>query len=112
MADFFVARSEFAAQLSSVDGVRGFEWRPSAPKPGDCWPKRGRSEHPGAGVLQTNWTLVLVLPADEQKSEQWINDRLEALFDAISPIAYITGFETGTATDRPALLIDCIESGE
>lgn len=111
MASFFAAREAFATALSAVPGVNGYAWKPTTPKPGDAWVRRGRSERAAPGAFQNVWTIVLLLPGDERAQEQWTDERLEQLIDAVEggDLAWIVSFETGTATDRPALLIECRE---
>jgi hypothetical protein len=111
MASFFAARSAFAAALSEVAGVQGYAWKPSAPKVGDGWPRWQGSEHIAPGAMQTTWQIVILLPTDEQKQQEWIEARLDELIDALvdAADAWVVSVEPGTATDRPALMINCRE---
>jgi hypothetical protein len=111
MTSFFAARQAFATALSEVDGVQGFAWRPSAPKPGNAWPKWQGAETVAPGAMQSSWQIVLLLPADERAQEQWIEERLEGIVDALTEndVAFVASVEIGSASDKPALMINCRE---
>ncbi len=111
VASFFAARAAFADALTSVSGVKGYQWKPSAPKVGDGWPRWQGSEHLAPGAMQTTWQIVILLPVDERAQQEWIESRLEQLIDALTEAAdaFVVGVEPGTATDRPALMINCRE---
>lgn len=85
-------RQEFTAALSTVEGVQGYDYKPTTPRAGDAWPQwRGMSR--SEEVQFTNaWVVVVYLPQDERSAEQWVEEHIAGLYDAINPVAFIDGF--------------------
>lgn len=100
-------RAEIAAALSTVDGVRGFPARPNTPTTGDAWPRWGGSERDDiSGQFVRTWMAVVQLPADDTAADAWIDAREDALWAALDPVGWITGFEPvdiGASDGRPRI---------
>lgn len=105
-------RQDIATALSAVDGVTGYPIRPSGAKVGDAWLRWLSDEHePEApGVFVTTWQILVLVPQDEAKQEEWIATRRWPLHDAVRPYAFVTTMEPGQSSDgQPAMLINCKE---
>ncbi len=112
MSDFGATPAAIKAALDSVDGVRGYELKPAAPKPGDGWPRWASSAHSAPGVLEDGWQVIILLTPDEAKQREWIAARRWELLDALQSGAdgvFVEGMEAGSVGDSPALLINCRE---
>lgn len=100
-------REDLAAALSTVSGVNGYPIRPKATDIGDAWLRwMGDTHEPEApGVFVTEWQIIVLVPLDEAKQEEWVAARRWPLVDAITPLAYVVNLLPGTSDDRPALVI-------
>lgn len=102
-------RAAIAAALSTVDGVTGYEKRPTTARPGDAWPLLAALDRAGGWSFTVNWRVLILLPQDEGKASKWIDDRHEALVDALEPVAYVERIEPvliqANNTDQYALQI-------
>lgn len=83
-------RAEIAAALSTVDGVKGYEYPPRNAKPGDGWALLPTWELNGGLVWQAEWSVVVLLPADDRKASEWVDEH----FDAIVTALRVPGFPT------------------
>lgn len=85
-------RQQFTDALSTVEGVKGYDYKPTTPRAGDAWAQwRGMSR--GEEVQFTNaWAVVVYLPQDDRGAEQWVEAHIADLYDAINPVAFIDGF--------------------
>lgn len=97
MSTLSTARARLSAALSTVTGTKGFPTRPPAPKEGDAWPILSELERGPGAAFMIHWVVRVVLPPDEIKASQWIDDHLDLLYDGLEPVAFVDGF-------RPVLL--------
>lgn len=105
----FEERAPIAAALSEVPGVKGYAYRPRAPKTGDGWPRWMGVEILSTGTSVTAWQVIVLVPTDEAAQETWIGERLQAFVDALSDIVWVINIEPGVSNDSPALLLNCRE---
>lgn len=89
-------RAEIAAALSTVPEVRGYPYRPAAPKAGDGWPLLGVLERRDGSVFETTWRVRLQLPQDERAASVWIDSHIDAVYDALQPVAFVDRIEPVT----------------
>jgi hypothetical protein len=82
-------RAEIAMALSGVDGVTGYEYRPTTPVPGDAWPLWSGDERDAATAFMTTWRVLVFMPQDERLASDWIDAHLQGLFDVLEPVAYV-----------------------
>jgi hypothetical protein len=83
-------RDDLAAVLSTVDGVKGYPKAPAAWNTGDGWPLwSGANRWEDSGLFVDTWRIMIVLPSEEGAADAWIDAHLQALVDAISPVAFI-----------------------
>ena len=77
-------RQEIADVLTSVPGVQGKIYRPNTPVKGDAWPRLGSmTRDESSPAFYVNWSVFVFLPQNEQGADQWIDQNLEALIDAL-----------------------------
>lgn len=105
----FPLRAELAEALDAVAGVRGYPRKPSAAKAGDSWPRIGTLTHIAPGSWETEWQVVILLPTDDGRQDEWIITRLDDITDALAPLVWVVNVEVGASADAPALLINCRE---
>ena len=104
-------RAEFAYALSTVDGVKGHEYKPDVPRPGDAWPLLGALDRAEATAFYVSWRVLVFLPQDERKASEWIDSHHESLVDAIemNDVGFVDRLEpvalTSQAGDQLALQI-------
>jgi len=88
-------RAEFAATLSTVDGVNGYPYRPGEPRPGDAWPQwAGGTVDEASGQIANGWSVAVYLPQDERAADEWVDARAQLIGDALesAQVAYVEGF--------------------
>lgn len=83
-------RAAFAAALSDVAGVTGYEYRPAVPAEGDAWPLLGQLARGPGLSFDATWRVLVALPADEEAASLWTDMHLEQLVDALDPVAFVT----------------------
>ena len=76
-------REVLAGVLSGVAGVKGYEYRPPAPQPGDAWPTLPSLTLEQGLVWRPTWTVNVVLPSDERDAALWIDAHFIALVTAL-----------------------------
>jgi hypothetical protein len=86
-------RVAIAAALDTVQGLTGTPRRPKLVTAGAAWPQWGGSERADGGAFLVTWNILVVLPAQEQDADEFVDDRLDDLYDAIQPVAHITGYQ-------------------
>lgn len=86
-------RVAIAAALDYMEGVTGYEFRPTTPRPGDAWPLLGALERGPASAFTVNWNVYVVLPADERAASQWIDDRVDELVGELEPVGFVDRVE-------------------
>lgn len=96
-------RVEIAAALSSVHGIRGYAYPPTAWKPGDAWPQWGGAAPGGDDgryrtALVHEYRIVLVLAADQQTADAFVSGILDELLEVLAPHLAITGTEPARLT--------------
>lgn len=92
MSTLSTARARLATALSAAAGTKGYPTRPPTPKEGDAWPVLVAMERGPGGTFMIGWRLRVMLPADEVKAAEWIDNHLDLLYDAVEPVAYIDAF--------------------
>ena len=90
-------RKAIATALSSVAGVKGYEYRPTTPRPGDAWPTLPTLELHSGLMWQAEWTVIVFLPQDERGASEWI----DAHFEDVAAALRGPGLAT---TAQPALM--------
>jgi hypothetical protein len=106
-------RADLAELLSTVDGVTGHPYKPSAPTSGDAWPRRVEGVREMGLVWRPTWEILVWLPADFRAADDWVDlhvaDLIETLSGDDAP-GFVERWETGlmqTGTkDRPVLVIE------
>lgn len=66
-------RQAIATALSSARGVRGHEYRPSTPRPGDAWPTLPTLTLVEGLMWQATWSIIVFLPQEERAASEWID---------------------------------------
>lgn len=85
-------RAAFQAALSTVAGVTGYVKRPSTPRPGDAWPIWGGGDvDETTGLFDDTWSVGVMLPADEQSANDWIDAHIDDIVSGLRPVAYVDG---------------------
>jgi hypothetical protein len=86
------ARQRIADAVGTVTDVTGFVRRPTTPKAGDAWPLWDGAERADGGAFVLLFRVRVFLPQGEIEASAWIDDHLDALYDAIEPAAFVDGF--------------------
>lgn len=76
-------RNAIAAALSTVPGVRGYAYRPPAPREGDAYPTLPTLDLDRGLVWRPTWTVNVILPADERSASTWIDANFLAIVAAL-----------------------------
>jgi hypothetical protein len=102
-------RQELADAVSTVAGLTGYVKRPSTPKDGDAWPQWRGARVQGGVIYENTWTVLVLLPGDDVKADEWADQYLDLLFVAVSPAMSIDSIEPAVVrandTDTNALMI-------
>jgi hypothetical protein len=88
-------REAFADALDEVSGVRGYPYRPGAPRKGDAWPQWGGGEvDPASGQILNGWSVLVMLPQEERAADEWVDAHAQLIGDALerADVAYVSGF--------------------
>jgi hypothetical protein len=86
---FETTRAELAAQLSTVEGVTGYAKRPSVLMPGDAYPLLGSANRGPGLAFEATWRVIVILSPDEGIALEKAETLLDALAEAIDPVAYV-----------------------
>lgn len=86
-------RDAFAAALTAVDGVKGYSYRPAAPRAGDAWPLVGALDRADGLSFVVSWRVLVFLPQDERAASVWMDNHVDALVDALEPLAFVDRIE-------------------
>lgn len=86
------ARQRLADAASTAAGVRGAVKRPTTPRAGDAWPLWDGAERSTGGAFMLSYRVRVFLPQDEVAASEWIDDHMDALYDALEPVAYVESF--------------------
>lgn len=82
-------RVALASRLSTITGVKGYEFRPSVLKAGAAWPLLDVAERGPGNAFAYTWRVILFLGGDEKVAQQVLDDRLPEIVDALEPDAYV-----------------------
>lgn len=83
-------REDLAGAASTVVGVKGYRKRPPAPTAGDAWPMlRSLPRDEDSGQFFALWRLIVMLPQDEEAALKFIDEHVDALADALQPVAHV-----------------------
>lgn len=104
-------RDDMAAALSTVSGVRGYAYAPSARKVGDAWVRWNGDERVAPGEFTASWQIVVLLPQDEGAGQIWVDAHRWPLVDALEDgsLVHVESILPGVSADSPALMINCRE---
>jgi hypothetical protein len=105
---FATTRAELAAQLSTVEGVTGYDKRPTILRPGDAYPLLGSVGDRSGMAFQVTWRVIVVLGNDEAAAIDKTEALLPELFEAIEPVAYVDGAQPFAVPTQGGELI-CLE---
>ena len=86
-------RAEIAVALTSVNGVKGYLYRPTTAKPGDAWPLLVSYDRADGFAFYVSWRVQIMLPADARAASDWIDQHVEALVTALQPVMYVDRLE-------------------
>lgn len=86
-------REAFATALTTVDGVKGYAYRPPAPRPGDAWPLLGAMDRADGLAFIVSWRVLVFLPQDERAASMWMDAHVDGLVDALEPLAFVDRIE-------------------
>lgn len=81
-------RSELAGALSTVEGVHGWQYRPTGIRTGHAWPLLDVLQGSPAG-FQATWHVLVVLPSDERKASEWLDAKHEAIAEALEYFGFV-----------------------
>lgn len=86
-------RESLATALTTVDGLKGYEQKPAAPRVGDCWSLIG-GFIPGRGrTVATQWRVIVFLGQDEREAERRFEQLFWPVTDALRPQAVVDSAE-------------------
>lgn len=89
-------RALAAQVLSTLDGVQGYEFRPTDFNAGDAWTLFERGSNPAGANHQVTWRIIIVLPEGEQDAMSWFDENLVAVSDVLSEqFGYVDEYEAG-----------------
>lgn len=84
-----------ALTLTAPDRIKIYTHRAQVPSPqeGDGWVLfRGFTRGPASAYLAT-YAVVILLPSNEQKADEWIENNTDALDDALRPVIFVESFQ-------------------
>lgn len=76
-------RAALAALLDGVDGVAGHPYQPTAPAPGDAWPRLPSLAREHGIVWRPTWTVLVALSHDEREASRFVDERFGDLVAAL-----------------------------
>lgn len=88
-------REEIAAALSALDDVAGHPFRPRTLPPGTGWPMVRSLDRGPARDFEVTWTVVVVLPAEEQRASEWFDAHHEEVADSLAGFGFVDRIEPG-----------------
>lgn len=91
-----------ALNTAGIEGVTAFKGRPTVLEPGAAWPQVQAHELL-AGLWEVTWGIYVIMPADITAAEDWYDDNIQDLRDALQPVVFIdrdepTALNTGNNT--------------
>lgn len=84
---------EIAAAVTTVPGVKGHVVRPGAPNVGDAWSLLSTAARMSGTAFLVAWYVRVLVPQDEGAARVWFQERWPALFEALSPVGWVSEFE-------------------
>lgn len=87
------ARQEIATALSTVDGVTGHVLRPTLLKTGVGWPSWVGASRAAAYSFMHVWKATIIVPSGEAAANQWLDDHVADLVDALMPVGMIDEYD-------------------
>lgn len=88
-------REAFRDALDALAGVKGYAYRPGAPRAGDAWPQwsGGTIDEP-SGQIANGWAVLVMLPQQERAADEWVDEHAQTIADAIerADVARVEGF--------------------
>lgn len=78
-------RQELAAAAASVPGISAHPFHVQGTRPGHTYVRLERIDYPNPFGGLRRWNVVVVLPQDQAKAEEYLEDKLPALLEALSP---------------------------
>lgn len=100
-------RDEYAQALSTVNGIRGFAYRPTAPRTGDAWPVLLRAERDEtSGQFYVRFAVGVCLPQDERGANAYIDTNADAIIDGLesADVGYVESFEPANFGDANSFM--------
>ncbi|MEU5939405.1 hypothetical protein ABZ807_09460 [Micromonospora sp. NPDC047548] len=93
-------RTTIANALTTVEGVKGYAYRPKATKPGDGWPLLSSLDRAAGRSFTVTWRILIVLPGGEVAASEWIDAHHEQLVDGLLDVGFVdtiapVKFDTG-----------------
>jgi hypothetical protein len=83
-------RAELASVLNSIEGVNGFEFRPSTPKVGSAWVLLESLDRGPGAAFSATWNIILCLGGDEKTAQDQLDALLPVVVDSIDQFgAYV-----------------------
>ncbi len=105
-------RALLAAAASEVPGVSGFPTMPDGVTEGAAWPQwRGLSTDNEQAGLTNSWSVVFAVGSDYEAVDAWIDEHLDAVWDAIQPVMFIDSIEPTQITTGTAGLVGLTVTG-
>lgn len=90
-------REEIAQAASLVDGVNVKPYFRQTTKSGDGWVSLQRSDRDESGFgWMDRWAVTIVLPQDVRSAEDWMDDHLDPLANALKDYLIVTAFVPST----------------
>lgn len=104
-------REELADAASQVDGVNVRPYFKQSTKPGDGWVSLQRTDRSDDGFgWMDRWAVTIVLSQTVKTAEEWMDDHLEQLAEALRDYLIVTAFIPSTlrmdSGEVPALVIE------
>lgn len=97
-------RAAIAAAANTVTGVHVHAVKPTAPGPGDGWLRWRGAERADGFVFMNTWQLLVVVAADDEKSNEQSDQLGYALASALEPVIFVDSLEAvGIATSAGQL---------
>jgi hypothetical protein len=103
-------RTDIAAAVSTIDGLRGFAKQPTSPNTGDAWPQWSGGERADGAMFVNSWRVYVILPSDDTTADEWADLYGDLLAEALEPVMFVEAITparlavTGTG-DLLALMI-------
>lgn len=91
-------RAAIATALSTVTGVKGYEYRPTTPRPGDAWPTLPTLDLLDGLVWSAEWKVIVFLPQEERAASVWIDAHFLAIVAALRVPGFADKAEPGLMT--------------